>query len=64
MQHSSGVVVCSYCNRGGTDDMGGAETYEGQEKGQRVMLSWDDGASWTYDLVLRADGVCLDLGYN
>ena len=63
MQHSSGVIVCSYCNRGGTDDMGGPETYEGPEKGQRVMLSWDEGASWSYDLVLRADGVCLDLGY-
>eukprot|EP01051_Picozoa_sp_SAG22_P001960 SAG22_NODE_83_length_21704_cov_58.556584_3_plen_464_part_00 len=62
LEHSSGVIICSYCNRGGLDDKGGLD-YGGPGKGQRVMLSWNAGESWVYDWVLRADGTCLDLGY-
>lgn len=50
LKHSSGILVCTY-------------GYRKQPYGQRIMLSEDDGASWTFDYILRDDGPDDDLGY-
>ena len=50
LAHSSGALVCVYGYR--------LEGY-----GQRAMISYDEGKSWTYDYVLRDDGPDHDLGY-
>ena len=50
LQHSSGVVICTYGYRKG-------------HYGQRAMISCDGGQSWEYDLILRDDGPGRDLGY-
>lgn len=48
--HSSGALVLTY-------------GYRLQGYGQRVAISYDEGASWDYDFVLRDDGIDWDLGY-
>ena len=50
IRHSSGVLVCVYGRRK-------------PPEGQRVMFSYDDGASWQTDYILRDDGPDWDLGY-
>ncbi len=50
MVHSSSVVV-------------GVYGYRQDPWGQRIMLSWDRGASWDYGHILRDDGPDRDLGY-
>jgi len=50
LRHSSGVLVCSY-------------GYRLAPFGQRVAFSYDDGATWQHDFILRDDGPDADLGY-
>lgn len=50
IRHSSGVIVCVY-------------GYRAPGFGQRVMLSYDDGATWDTDWIIRDDGPGGDLGY-
>jgi hypothetical protein len=50
LRHSSGTLVCVY-------------GYRRPPYGQRAMVSTDDGATWTPDLVIRDDGPDWDLGY-
>jgi sialidase-1 len=50
LQHSSGVLILSY-------------GYRLVPFGQRVALSYDDGATWEHDWILRDDGPDWDLGY-
>jgi hypothetical protein len=50
IQHSSGALVMIY-------------GYRLVGFGQRVALSYDEGASWEYDWILRDDGPDWDLGY-
>lgn len=50
MLHSSGALVSVY-------------GYRTQPYGQRAMVSWDEGATWERDIVLRDDGPSGDLGY-
>lgn len=50
MLHSSGALVCVY-------------GYRSQPYGQRAMVSFDEGATWERDIVLRDDGPSGDLGY-
>ena len=66
LSHSSGCLICVYCNRGREEtDPGPGKTQRSTKFtgfGQRAMISWDEGCSWTYDYVLRKDGVDTDLG--
>ena len=66
LSHSSGCLICVYCNRGREEtDPGSGKTQRSTKFtgfGQRAMISWDEGCSWTYDYVLRKDGVDTDLG--
>ena len=48
--HSSGTLIGSY-------------GYRQEPYGERIMLSYDGAASWTYDYILRDDGPDRDLGY-
>jgi len=48
--HSSGALICTY-------------GYRRKPYGQRVMLSYDGGESWTNNIVLRDDALDEDLGY-
>ena len=50
LRHSSGVLILTY-------------GYRRPPYGQRVAFSFDDGATWQHDWVLRDDGVDEDLGY-
>ena len=50
IQHSSGALVMIY-------------GYRLVGFGQRVALSYDEGASWEHDWILRDDGPDWDLGY-
>ena len=50
LRHSSGALVCVY-------------GFRQPGYGQRAMLSYDDGASWEHDWIIRADGLDFDLGY-
>ena len=50
MVHSSGAIVGTY-------------SYRRAPLGQRATISWDEGESWTAELVLRDDGPDEDLGY-
>jgi hypothetical protein len=50
MRHSSVVIVLTY-------------GYRLAPFGQRVALSYDDGATWEHDWILRDDGPDSDLGY-
>ena len=50
MLHSSGALICVY-------------GYRSEPYGQRAMISWDEGATWERDIVLRDDGPSGDLGY-
>lgn len=50
LRHSSGALVCVY-------------GYRQEGFGQRAMLSYDQGATWEHDWVLRKDGIDFDLGY-
>lgn len=50
MRHSSGVIVLTY-------------GYRLPPFGQRVALSYDDGATWEHDWIIRDDGPDNDLGY-
>ena len=49
-RHSSGALVMSYGYR--------LEPY-----GERIAISYDDGATWQHDLILRDDAPDWDLGY-
>jgi sialidase-1 len=49
-RHSSGTVVCAY-------------GYRLKPFGERVMLSDDDGETWSHNWILRDDGPDRDLGY-
>ncbi len=60
LRHSTGVLVLTYGYRGPT---GGDHDPQDRRFGQRVALSYDDGASWTHDWVIRGDGPDGDLGY-
>lgn len=51
MLHSSGALICSY-------------GYRSKPYGQRVMISWDEGRTWSCDHILRDDGPNWDLGYT
>lgn len=50
LRHSSGVLVLTYGNRS-------------DKPGQRVGLSHDGGATWTWDHIILDDGPDTDLGY-
>lgn len=50
LRHSSGVLILTY-------------GYRLAPYGQRVAFSYDDGATWDYDWILRDDGPGSDLGY-
>ncbi|MCU0500560.1 MAG: glycoside hydrolase [Anaerolineae bacterium] len=50
LRHSSGALVLTY-------------GYRLAPFGQRVALSWDDGANWDHDWIIRDDGPDGDLGY-
>ena len=50
MLHSSGALICTY-------------GYRSVPYGQRVMISWDEGKTWSGDHILRYDGPSWDLGY-
>jgi sialidase-1 len=50
LRHSSGALVLTY-------------GYRQAPYGQRVALSYDEGATWDHDWVLRDDGPDGDLGY-
>jgi hypothetical protein len=50
LRHSTGALILTY-------------GYRLAPFGQRVALSWDDGANWDHDWVLRDDGPDGDLGY-
>ena len=50
MRHSSGALIMPY-------------GYRLLGFGQRVCISYDDGANWEYDWILRDDGPDWDLGY-
>jgi hypothetical protein len=50
MRHSSGPIVCVY-------------GYRLAPFGQRAMISYDDGHTWSINHVLRDDGPDADLGY-
>ena len=60
------ALICVYCNRGREEtDPGSGKTQRSTKFtgfGQRAMISWDEGCSWTYDYVLRKDGVDLATG--
>lgn len=50
LRHTSGTLVCAY-------------GYRQKPYGQHVMLSDDEGESWSYGWILREDGPDRDLGY-
>jgi sialidase-1 len=50
LRHSSGVLILTY-------------GYREKPYGQRVALSYDDGATWEHDWIIRDDGPDGDLGY-
>lgn len=50
MTHSSGALICTY-------------SYRVKPYGIRALVSWDEGDSWEEELVIRDDGVTMDLGY-
>ena len=50
MQHSSGVLICTY-------------SYRSEPYGIRSMVSYDEGKNWQTNLILRDDGASRDLGY-
>lgn len=50
IRHSSGALICVY-------------SFRQQPYGQRAMLSWDDGATWSTNWIIRDDGPSWDLGY-
>ena len=50
LRHSSGALILTY-------------GYRLAPFGQRVALSWDDGANWDHDWIIRDDGPDGDLGY-
>lgn len=50
MLHSSGALICTY-------------GYRSEPYGQRIMISWDEGKTWTEEHILRDDGASWDLGY-
>ncbi len=49
-RHSSGTLVCVY-------------GYRLEPFGERMMLSADEGETWSYNWILRDDGPDRDLGY-
>ena len=51
VQLKNGLVVCSYGYR------------YGDQMGQRVRVSADNGDSWSEEMILRGDAVTDDLGY-
>jgi sialidase-1 len=50
IRHASGALICVY-------------SFRQHPYGQRAMLSWDDGLSWSTDWIIRDDGPSWDLGY-
>ena len=50
IRHSSGALVCVY-------------SYRKAPHGQRIMISWDQGATWDSGIILRDDAPPRDLGY-
>jgi len=50
LQHSSGAVVMVY-------------GYRHPGYGQRAVVSWDNGKTWSEDIIIRDDGNNGDLGY-
>ncbi|MBE6689251.1 MAG: exo-alpha-sialidase [Ruminococcaceae bacterium] len=50
-QLKNGWIICSYAIR------------FGEQKGERVIVSKDDGETWSEEFILRDDGVDGDLGY-
>lgn len=50
MRHSSGVIVLTYGHRA-------------EGPGQRVGLSYDNGQTWEWDIILRDDAPDSDMGY-
>lgn len=54
MRHSSGALLCSYGRR--------EHRPENLDLSERVLVSWDDGETWTEDLKLR-EAPTWDLGY-
>lgn len=55
--HSSGVLILTYGYRAASE--GGPDV----GSGQRALLSYDGGASWSEPVILRDDGPDGDLGY-
>ena len=55
--HSSGVLILTYGYRAASE--GGPDA----GSGQRALLSYDGGASWSEPVILRDDGPDGDLGY-
>ena len=55
MMHSSGALICSYNRR----DIG--ERWYGP--GERVMISWDEGETWSEDVEISRAPNSWDMGY-
>lgn len=55
MCHSSGALLLSYGRR--------EDGKENRDLSERVLISWDDGETWTEDLAIFADAPDWDLGY-
>ena len=60
LAHSSGCLICVYCNRGREEtDPGSGKTQRSTTFtgfGQRAMISWDEGCSW---YACRLQATCL-----
>ncbi len=50
LRHSSGAIVMVY-------------GYRMEPFGQRAKISYDEGVTWSEEIILRDDGLCNDLGY-
>jgi len=37
--------------------------YRMEPFGQRAKISYDEGVTWSEEIILRDDGLCNDLGY-
>jgi len=57
--HSSGVLICSYGYRHFADPNCGPDAHGGE----RAILSYDGGQTWSDPMILRDDGPDDDLGY-
>jgi len=66
LKHSSGaiVMVYGYRHKGcGYRDAGYEHLHRHPGYGQRAVVSWNNGRTWSDEIVLRDDGYNFDLGY-